>query len=95
MRLLLAVRLSPEGRRRLAEVTAVAEGRRLAVVVDGEVVAAPRIHEPIPDGLVALTLPFDTLDTAVQVRELSAFARTRVASALRASWHMADVPSVR
>ena len=48
------LRLNEPGSERLRLATERYQGRRLAVVVDGRVVAAPEIMQPIHDGIVAI-----------------------------------------
>lgn len=51
--------LRADGAERLAEATRTHEGRRLAIVVDGRVVAAPTIREPITTGEAHITVDGD------------------------------------
>ena len=50
------VHLTDEGAEMFERMTERNLARRLAVVVDGEVVSSPRIHEKIPGGKIHLTL---------------------------------------
>lgn len=50
----LTLDLTPAGKERLAEVAAAYGGRKLAVVLDGEVLTAPLLKDP-PDDLSAIT----------------------------------------
>lgn len=52
----IVIYLDTEGAARLAEVTAAHIGRRLAIVVDGRVVAAPTIRTAIAEGEAHLTV---------------------------------------
>lgn len=53
----LVLYLNEVGAQRLAEVTQAHEGRRLAIVVDRRIVAAPVIRGAITDGVAALSVP--------------------------------------
>lgn len=53
----LALTFTDEGALAFADVTRASVGRRLALVLDGEVLAAPRVMEPIPGGSARLTFP--------------------------------------
>jgi hypothetical protein len=85
------VRFTRAGSQRLSEVTDAAVGRRLVLIVDGQVQVAPRINEPITGGSVRLTLPRPPGDYGAWVRELATLATTLGASALRARWEVAEV----
>lgn len=85
------VRFTPAGSQRLAEVTEAAVGRRLVLIVDGQVRVAPRINEPVTGGSVRLTLPRPPGDYGAWARELAALANTLGASALRVRWEVAEV----
>lgn len=58
----LVLYLDEVGAQRLAEVTQAHPGRRLAVVVDGRVLAAPVIRGPITEGAAVLAVPDDQLE---------------------------------
>jgi SecD/SecF fusion protein len=51
--------LTPEGAERFAQVTSENKGRRLAIVLDGELYSAPNINEPILTGSGRITGNFD------------------------------------
>jgi preprotein translocase subunit SecD len=53
----LVLYLNEVGAQRLAEVTQAHEGRRLAIVVDRRILAAPVIRGAITDGVAALSVP--------------------------------------
>ena len=44
----IMLNFTAQGREKIARLTANSEGRRLAIVVDGVVITAPKIAEPIP-----------------------------------------------
>jgi preprotein translocase subunit SecD len=44
----ILLNFTAQGREKIARVTASSEGRRLAIMVDGVVITAPKIAEPIP-----------------------------------------------
>ena len=50
------VELTPAGTTRFAEATTANVGRKMAIVVDGKVVAAPVVREAITGGRVTITL---------------------------------------
>lgn len=70
----VAFELDPVGSAQLAEATAAAGGRRLAIVVDREVIAAPVIRSPMTDGR-------GIVDGAFTPAEAEALARTMRAAA--------------
>lgn len=51
----LRVDVTPEGRRRICAASRMLEGRRLAMVVDGELVSAPMVHAPICDESIMIS----------------------------------------
>jgi len=53
------VLLSSEGRERLAEITRRNRGRQIAILVDGKMIAAPLISDPIENGAMQLSSDFD------------------------------------
>lgn len=55
----IVLHLTADGADRLAEATRVHQGRRLAIVVDGRIVAAPTIREPITTGEAHITVDGD------------------------------------
>lgn len=64
----VSIALGPEGTRRFAEITAAGVGRRLAILVDGQVLMAPVVREPILGGRLEIVGGF----TLAQARELAA-----------------------
>lgn len=54
--------LNDEGTTRFGEVTADNRGRKLAIILDGELYSAPHINEPIPNGTGRITGGFDLRD---------------------------------
>lgn len=58
------IALSEAGRRRFAALTTAHVGRRVAIVVQGQMVTAPRINEPIKGGELALSGDFDREEAA-------------------------------
>jgi preprotein translocase subunit SecD len=59
-------RLNGAGARRFAEATAQNVGKRFAIVLDGRVISAPKIQEPIPGGQANITGNFD-VESATQL----------------------------
>lgn len=53
----------PDGAKTFAEVTAANVGKQLAIVLDGNVLQAPRINEPIPNGQAQIS-PYESLEEA-------------------------------
>lgn len=53
----------PDGARTFAEVTAANVGKRIAIVLDGNVLQAPVIKEPIPNGKAQIS-PYESLEAA-------------------------------
>ena len=45
----IMLKFTAQGQEMIARLTAKSEGRRLAIVVDGVVITAPKIVEPIPE----------------------------------------------
>jgi hypothetical protein len=67
--------LTPDGRRRFGEMTAAAVGRKIAIVVDGNVESAPVVIEPIRNGRLHLWRARDMYrDHAVFRQELADLA---------------------
>lgn len=67
----VAFELTPEGTRAFADYTRENVGRALAIVLDKEVISAPRINQPIEDGSATITGNFDyegANQLAVQLR---------------------------
>ena len=68
---IVALRFNPRGARRFADLTAKNVGRRLAIVLDGNVHSAPRINEAIPSGEAVISgrfTPDDARDLALVLR---------------------------
>jgi len=63
--------LSPAGRQRFAEITAAHVTGRVAVVVDGVVVTAPRINEPIKGAELQISGAFDAEEAGEIAARLS------------------------
>jgi hypothetical protein len=53
---IVTIELTPAGRAAFAKGTAAAVGRKVATILDGEIVNAPIIEEPITGGRLALTM---------------------------------------
>jgi len=56
---IVTLQFNSEGAKKFAEITANNIGRRLAIVLDGNVQSAPRIREAIPSGEAVITGRFD------------------------------------
>jgi len=56
----------PDGAKIFADVTAQNVGRQLAIVLDGNVIQAPAIREPIPNGRAQIS-PYESLDEAQNI----------------------------
>lgn len=56
---LVSIAFNAQGARKFAEITAANVGRRLAIVLDGNVQSAPRIKEAIPSGEAVIQGRFD------------------------------------
>jgi protein-export membrane protein SecD len=68
---IVALELNSKGARRFARVTGENVGRRLAIILDGEVYLAPRINERIPSGQAVITGRFsqdEAADIAIVLR---------------------------
>lgn len=64
------VRLSDEGKQKLAAATKWNVGRRLAIVVDGVVLVAPEVHSELPSGVVIINGGLTTDKAASLVKSL-------------------------
>lgn len=53
----------PDGAKQFADITAANVGKRLAIVLDGNVLQAPTINEPIPNGKAQIS-PYESLEEA-------------------------------
>ncbi len=60
--------LTPDGTRRFAEITGRNIGKRLAIVIDGQLITAPNIFAPITGGTGVITGNF----TGPEAKELAA-----------------------
>lgn len=56
---MVAIEMNSEGAKKFSQVTNDNVGRRLAIILDGKVVSAPRIREAIPSGEAVITGRFD------------------------------------
>jgi preprotein translocase subunit SecD len=61
----VGLRFSPEGARKLSQVSAQNVGKLLVLVINGQLVAAPRIAEPLNRGVLAFGV--DTAQTATEI----------------------------
>ncbi|HOV79498.1 MAG TPA: protein translocase subunit SecD [Bacillota bacterium] len=59
----------PDGARTFAEVTAANVGKRIAIYLDGNLIQAPVIKEPIPDGKAQIS-PYESLEEAHNIAVL-------------------------
>jgi preprotein translocase subunit SecD len=75
----IAVTLDKSGTRKLAEATAKGLGHRLAIVLDGEVISAPTVREPIEGGAAEITGPGGAEDLAADLRACQLSAPVRLA----------------
>lgn len=66
----VGLRFSTEGSRRLNEISLRNIGKPLAIVIDGQLVAAPRIAEPLNRGVMAFTVDsaYTASDIAMRIR---------------------------
>lgn len=65
----IAIKLDKSGTRKLAAATADGIGRRLAIVLDGEVISAPAVREPLEGGTFQITgFPAGAEDLATDLR---------------------------
>ena len=60
----IALHFSDAGAKRLAEITAANIGRKLAIVFDGQILAAPSIMEPITGGMAEISGTFSRTEAA-------------------------------
>lgn len=61
----VGLRFSPEGARKLSQVSAENVGKLLVLIINGQLVAAPRIAEPLNRGVLAFGV--DTPQTATEI----------------------------
>ncbi|ARP92015.1 preprotein translocase subunit SecD [Bordetella genomosp. 9] len=66
----VGLRFSPEGARKLSQISAQNVGKLLVLVINGQLVAAPRIAEPLNRGVLAFSV-----DTAQTANEIAARVR--------------------
>ena len=65
----IGVKLDKSGTRKLADATAKGLGRRLAIVLDGQVISAPTVREPIEGGSLEISgFPGGADDLAADLR---------------------------
>jgi preprotein translocase subunit SecD len=66
----VGLRFSPDGARKLTDISTSNVGKILALVVDRQLVAAPRISEPLNRGVLAFAVPTaqDANDLALRIR---------------------------
>ena len=73
----VAFQLTPEGAARFAALTKANVGRRIAILVDGRVVAAPRIQTEMADGVGAISGDFSRHDASVLAMQINGAAGPR------------------
>jgi preprotein translocase subunit SecD len=61
----VGLRFNPEGARKLSQISAQNVGKLLVLVINGQLVAAPRIAEPLNRGVLAFGV--DTAQTATEI----------------------------
>ena len=64
----LRLKLNDHGKEKLSEATSQNIGKRMAIFIDGDLVSAPEIHEPISDGELAFSSSLD-LDRVKSIAE--------------------------
>ncbi|MEP7132090.1 MAG: hypothetical protein ABI914_02920 [Acidobacteriota bacterium] len=62
--------LTPEGARRLAEITRRFVGRRLGIVVEGRLRSAPRVMERVSNGILVIAGDFSDSEAQEMARKL-------------------------
>jgi beta-lactamase regulating signal transducer with metallopeptidase domain len=67
----ISVRLNNEGAERFAKATRDHVGKQAAIVINQQIVSAPRINEPITGGMLAINGDFSERDAADLARKLS------------------------
>ena len=67
----VAFQLTPAGAARFAALTKANVGRRIAILVDGRVVAAPRIQTEMVDGQGAISRDFSRRDASVLAMQIN------------------------
>ncbi len=73
----VAFQLTPEGAARFAALTKANVGRRIAILVDGRVVAAPRIQTEMADGQGAISGDFSRREASVLAMQINDAAGPR------------------
>ena len=68
---ILAIDLTPESGKALAELTGGNIGKKIAIIVDGKILASPFIYERIGDGGFWLNSPLDQKELDIIVKRLS------------------------
>jgi preprotein translocase subunit SecD len=63
----IILRFTAEGKEKIANMTAKSVGRRYAIIVDGKVITAPKIVEPIPEN--ATIFGFSSMTEAKSIAE--------------------------
>jgi preprotein translocase subunit SecD len=63
----LIIKLNRKGKEKLAEITSQNIGKRMAIFIDGNLVLAPRIHEPILGGELAIS--YSSFEKAKSIAE--------------------------
>jgi predicted neuraminidase len=89
----ISIRFTPDGARRFAEITRQAqsrpaEDRRLAILVDGKIISAPRVMGEVPGGQAVITGHFDRREAQRLASLLQSAAHTAPAAAA------ADTPAI-
>ncbi|HNX81199.1 MAG TPA: protein translocase subunit SecD [Candidatus Omnitrophota bacterium] len=84
---LVAITMNADGAKKFAQITSDNVGKRLAIILDGKVVSAPSIREPIPSGEAVITGRFDIN----QARDLALVLRV---GALPAPMHIEEERTV-
>lgn len=69
--LAVEITLTPAAAEVFGAATTKLEGKRVALVVDGDVVASPRVMEPVTGGLVKVTFPPGPEDTVVHAAAMT------------------------
>lgn len=65
----VTLELNPEGAKKFAKATTENVGKRIAILLDKEIISAPEVREPIPDGRAQIT-GYDTAETAYKMSVL-------------------------
>lgn len=67
-------KLTPDATKRFAEATTAAVGEQLALIIDGQVVSAPTVEQPIFHGSVAITGGYDEEEAKALAAQLGGTA---------------------